>query len=85
MGDGRPLEQAQAAAGDRKVHVAGGARTIQQYLAAGLVDELSLHLAPVLLGGGVRLFEELGTPLPRFEQLQARDSPHAVHLRYRVL
>jgi dihydrofolate reductase len=79
------LEQAQAAAGDRKVHIAGGARTIQQYLAAGLVEELSLHLAPVLLGGGVRLFEELGTPLPRFEQLRVRDSPHAVHLRYRVV
>ena len=71
-------------AGERKVHVGGGARTLQQYLAAGLVDELSVHLAPVLLGAGVRLFEELGARLPRLEQIQVRESSYAVHLRYRV-
>jgi dihydrofolate reductase len=78
------LEQAQAAAGDRRVQVGGGARTVQQYLAAGLVDELSLHLAPVLLGRGVRLFEELGSTMPALEQVQVCESPNAVHVRYRV-
>ena len=78
------LEQAQSAAGDRRVHVGGGARTVQQYLAAGLVQELNVHLAPVLLGAGVRLFEELGDDLPVLEPVRVRESPHAVHLRYRV-
>lgn len=78
------LEQAQRVAGDRRVHVGGGARTIQQYLAAGLVEELGVHIAPVLLGAGVRLFEELGSPLPVLEQVRVRESPHAVHVRYRV-
>jgi dihydrofolate reductase len=78
------LEQAQAAAGDKRVHIGGGARTISQYLAAGLVDELSVHVTPVLLGAGTRLFEELGTPPPRLEQVQVRESPYATHIRYRV-
>src|SRR5687767_5625647 len=51
------LEQAQAAAGDKDVKVGGGASVAQQYLAAGLLDELQIHLVPVLLGDGVRLFE----------------------------
>ena len=58
------LEQARAAAGDKDVTIGGGADVINQYLAAGLVDELELHVAPLLLGGGARLFEGVG-PDPR--------------------
>ena len=69
---------------DRNVLVAGGADTIDQALAAGLVDELQLHVAPVLLGGGTRLFEGLGAERPRLELAAVRESPHVSHLRYRV-
>lgn len=78
------LGAAREASGGRPVVAGGGARVIQQYLAAGLVDELRLHLAPVLLGAGKRLFEGLGSPLPRLEQLEVRESSYATHLRYRV-
>src|SRR5438132_14411291 len=54
------LEQARAAAGDKDVSLAGGADVAQQYLRAGLLDELQIHVAPLLLGGGVRLFDDLG-------------------------
>ena len=83
-GVGAAVEQARAAAGDRNVLVAGGAATVDQALAAGLVDELQLHVAPVLLGGGTRLFEGLGPEPPRLELASAVESPHASHLRYRV-
>ena len=69
---------------DRNVLVAGGADTIDQALAAGLVDELQLHVAPVLLGGGTRLFEGLGAERPRLELAAVRESPYVSHLRYRV-
>ena len=77
-------EQARAAAGDRDVQVAGGASVVQQYLAAGLLDQLQIHVAPILLGGGVRLFGDLGAP-PQLELLRAIESPAATHLRYRIL
>jgi dihydrofolate reductase len=83
-GVGPAIEQARAAAGDRDVLVAGGADTIDQALAAGLVDELQLHVAPVLLGGGTRLFEGLGPEPPRLDLASVVESPHASHLRYRV-
>ena len=76
------LRQAAEAAGERTVSVGGGARVAQQFLAERLVDELHLHVSPVLLGEGKRLFEHLGTPLPRLEQIQVRDSPLATHIRY---
>ena len=76
------LEQARAAAGARNVQLAGGARVVQQYLRAGLLDELRIHLVPVLLGDGVRLFGDRG---PELELLELIDSPSATHLRYRVL
>jgi dihydrofolate reductase len=80
------VEQARAVVpADRDVLVAGGADTIDQALAAGLVDELQLHVAPVLLGGGTRLFEGLGTERPQLELAAVRESPHVSHLRYRVL
>jgi dihydrofolate reductase len=79
------VEQARAAAPpDRDVLVAGGADTIDEALAAGLVEELRLHVAPVLLGGGTRLFEGLGAERPRLELAAVRESPHVSHLRYRV-
>ena len=83
-GIGAALERARAAAGDLDVSLAGGASVAQQYLAAGLLDELELHVAPVLLGGGVRLFD--GTlPAPiELEAERVAASPAATHLRFRV-
>jgi dihydrofolate reductase len=79
------LEQARAAAGDKDVHVAGGADAVQQYLRAGLVDELQLHVAPVLLGGGSRLLDNLGEPgALRLEPTRVVGSPAVTHLRYRL-
>jgi dihydrofolate reductase len=76
------LEQAGEAAGSRPVQLAGGANVVQQYLHAGLIDELRIHLVPLFLGGGVRLFGDNG---PGLELLEVIDSPSATHLRYRVL
>jgi dihydrofolate reductase len=74
------LRQARAAAGDRNVAIAGGAATVNQYLAAGLVDELRLHVAPVLLGRGERLFEGVGRTV--LTQVGARSTPLVTHLTY---
>lgn len=76
------VEQAQAAAGERDVALSGGADVIQQALAAGLVDELQVHVAPTLLGGGTRLFGE-GRPV-RLEATRVLSSPRATHVRYAV-
>jgi dihydrofolate reductase len=78
------LEQARAAAGDRNVAIGGGANTIQQYLAAGLVDQLQVHIAPLFLGGGVRLFDEVG-PEIELETTRVIESPKVTHLRFRVV
>jgi dihydrofolate reductase len=77
------LEQARSAAGERDVYIGGGAETINQYLRAGLVDELELHVVPVLLGGGSRLFERVG-PL-QLEQVRTVEAPGVAHVKYRVL
>jgi dihydrofolate reductase len=79
------LEQARAAAGDKNVAIAGGAEVAQQYLAAGHVDEMLLHVAPVLLGDGVRLFERLGDDLPQLEIAEVIPAPDVTHVRYRVV
>ena len=79
------LEQARAAAGDKNVSVAGGADVAQQYLRAGLLDELQIHVTPLLLGGGVRLFDELGTKPARLEVTRVIESPTVTHLKYRVV
>jgi dihydrofolate reductase len=76
------LEQARAAAGDKDVSLAGGASAVQQYLAAGLLDELVLSVVPLLLGDGARLFENLGDPPPKLEQVQAVEAPGVTHIRY---
>jgi dihydrofolate reductase len=77
------LERARNAAGDRRVSVAGGATTINQYLAAGLLDELTLHIAPVVLGAGERLFD--GVPGLRLEQISSRSASLVTHIDYRVV
>ena len=79
------LEQARAAAGDKDIAIAGGANVAQQYLQAGLLDELQIHVAPVLLGGGVRLFGDAGGELPAIEPTRVIESPTVTHIRYRVL
>ena len=78
------LEQARAAAGDKDVHLAGGASVVQQYLKAGLLDELQIHLAPVLLGDGVSLFDRLGVDAVRLEASRVIASPSVTHLRFQV-
>jgi dihydrofolate reductase len=77
------LEQARTAAGDKDVALAGGASVAQQYLAAGSLDELQIHVAPVLLGGGVRLFDRLGIEATELEVTRVIASPSVTHLRYR--
>ncbi|HKB19447.1 MAG TPA: dihydrofolate reductase family protein [Gaiellaceae bacterium] len=76
------LEQARAAAGDRDVSLGGGADVVQQYLAAGLLDELLISVVPVLLGGGARLFDNLGAAPPKLEQIEAIEAPGVTHIRY---
>ena len=77
------LAQARAAADGRDVAIAGGAATINQYLGAGLLDELRTHIAPVTLGAGERLFE--GVPGLNLEQVSARGASLVTHITYRVL
>jgi dihydrofolate reductase len=79
------LEQAREAAGDGDVQIAGGANVVQQYLTAGVVDEFQVHVAPVFLGGGVRLFNGLGHDQIKLEVVRAVESPLVTHLKYRVL
>jgi dihydrofolate reductase len=81
-GPERALELAREAAGDRDVRIAGGADVIQQYLNLGVVDELEIALAPVLFGGGRRLFENLRDPVPQFRIDRVLDGPAATHVRY---
>ena len=77
------LATAQAAAGNKLVCIAGGADTVRQFLNAGLVDEVRLHVVPRLIGGGLRLFDGV-VPL-LLEPIGAIESPAVTHLRYRVL
>jgi dihydrofolate reductase len=77
------LVQAREAAGDGDVAIPGGASAIQQALAAGLLDELLLHVVPVVLGGGTRLLENVGDP--QLEPVEVVASPGVTHLRYRVV
>jgi dihydrofolate reductase len=74
--------RATAAAGDLDVDIAGGASTVRQAFAAGVVDELMLDVVPVLLGAGERLFD--GVQDPGLEPVEVIHSPHATHVRYRI-
>ena len=76
------LAQAREAAGDGDVSIAGGAATVRQYLAAGLIDELRLHVAPVMLGAGERPFEDIGNF--DLEPLEVTHNHLVTHLTYRI-
>jgi dihydrofolate reductase len=79
------LKQARDVAGDKDVTVMGGTDTGRQYLQAGLVDELSIHLVPVLFGSGTRMFEHLGDQHLQLEHAGMTQTAAATHLRYRIL
>ena len=77
------LSRAKEAAGDRIILIAGGANTVNQYLSAGLIDELWLHIAPVTVGSGARLFE--GIPNLELEPLEISGTKLVTHVKYRVV
>jgi dihydrofolate reductase len=79
------LARAKEVAGEKDVNIMGGADIAQQYLRAGLVDEISIHLVPVLFGSGMRLFEQLGNEHMQLETIEAINTAAATHLRFRVL
>jgi dihydrofolate reductase len=79
----RALEKAKAAAGGKDVSIAGGANAIQQYLKAGLLDEMQIHVVPVLVGDGRRLFEDLGTEPIELEGIRVIDSKDVTHVQFR--
>ncbi|MBW3569409.1 dihydrofolate reductase family protein [Candidatus Parcubacteria bacterium] len=76
------LSQAKAAAGNKDISIAGGANTIQQFIRANLLDELQIHMVPVLLEGGTRLLENLGDT--KLEKIRVIDSPLVTHLKFRI-
>jgi dihydrofolate reductase len=78
------LDQARDAAGARDVRIAGGGETILEYVNAGLIDEFSIALSPVLFGKGIRLFEGVDASRVALDQVRAEPSPRATHLTYAV-
>ena len=78
------LTQAKQAARGREVLLAGGASVVNQYLAAGLVDEIDVSIAPLILGSGARLFEGLDRGTPKLKQIGAIDAPGVTHIDYEV-
>jgi dihydrofolate reductase len=79
------LERAREAGGDGDVMLWGGGQIINQYLAAGSLDELELHVVPVVLGAGARIFEDLGNAEVRLEQARVVEAPGVTHLKYRAM
>jgi dihydrofolate reductase len=79
------LELARAAAGDKNVGIWGGANIIGEYLRAGLLDELQIHLVPVLFGAGIRLFEDLGPDRIELRRTSSIETPGATHFRFEVV
>jgi dihydrofolate reductase len=79
------LKQAEEAADGKDIMMLGGANAAQQYLKAGLLDEIHLHLVPVLLGEGIRLFENIGTKHVELEKISAIEEPGVTHFRFRVV
>ena len=78
------LDQAREAAGDRDVRIAGGGATILEYVNAGLIDEFSIALSPVLFGSGIRLFEGVDAGRVALEQVRAEPTQRVTHLTYAV-
>ena len=78
------LQQAQDVAGEEDVVIVGGAKLGRAYIAAGLVDEIMIHLVPVLFGSGTRMFEDMGIGHRWLEVVEVVDRPLATHIRYRV-
>ena len=78
------LEQAKAVTGDRNIVIGGGANIAQQYLDAGLVDEIQIHLVHTLLGDGIRLFDQMGVERMELAKTRVIDSSGVTHLRFRV-
>jgi dihydrofolate reductase len=76
------LDQARRAAGGKDVSLAGGAKAAQQYLAAGFVDDMEIHLVPTLLGAGGRLFEGVGEDLHGLELVRTVAAPKVTHLKF---
>jgi dihydrofolate reductase len=81
----RALQQAQASAGDKDVSIAGGANIAQQLLRAGRADEMQIHVVPILMGGGRRLFDGGGLEHLKLERIRVVDSPTVTHLKFRIL
>jgi dihydrofolate reductase len=79
------LNQAKTSAGDKNVYVLGGANIAQQYLKTGLLDEIQIHLVPILIGKGVRLFDQIGTKHIVLESTRIIESPQATHLKFQVV
>lgn len=79
------LAQARATAGDKDVNVMGGANIVQQYLQAGLIDEMQIHIVPVLLAQGTRLFDPIGSAPIELQPTRVIESPCVTHLRYQVV
>jgi dihydrofolate reductase len=79
------LELARAAAGDKNVGIWGGANIMRQYLKVGLLDEMQIHLIPILLGGGIRLFEDLDPEGIELRRTSSIETPSATHLRFEVV
>lgn len=79
------LAQARQAAGGKDVALGGGASIVQQYLAAGLLDELEIHIVPLLLGSGARLLDNLDARKMKLEPIRTLEGPGVAHLKYRVV
>ena len=79
------LDRARSAAGDKDVAIAGGADAVQQYLKADLIDEMEIHVVPLLLGSGARLFDNMGGRQTRYECIRVVSSPAATHVKYRLV
>lgn len=81
----RALQAAKAVAGNKNISVMGGADIAQQFIKAGFVDEISIHLVPVLFGGGTRLFDHLGSEHIQLEITEVIETPAAIHLRFHAV
>jgi dihydrofolate reductase len=79
------LDRARAAAGGRHIRLGGGAATVREYLRAGLLDELHVAVVPVLLGGGERLFDDLGDAIDGWRSVEFTPSSSVAHVRLRRL